>query len=137
MLCEVTSAKYAILYEVTSAKHAVLYEVKSAKNAVLYEVTSAKHGVLYEVTSAKYAVLYEVISAKHAWVSLEKIWMGGKWADWRKKNRSNTFVLTAFISFGLFNVYLPIAIGVFLGGSSWSMHSLPFAGGCVSFFFFF
>jgi len=28
----------------------------------------------------------------------------GKWADWRKKNRSNTFVLTAFISFGLFNI---------------------------------
>jgi hypothetical protein len=27
MLCEVTSAKHAVLYEVTSAKHAVLYEV--------------------------------------------------------------------------------------------------------------
>jgi hypothetical protein len=33
MLCEVTSAKHAVLYEVTSAKHAVLYEVTSAKHA--------------------------------------------------------------------------------------------------------
>jgi hypothetical protein len=33
MLCEVISAKHAILYEVTSAKHAVLYEVMSAKHA--------------------------------------------------------------------------------------------------------
>jgi hypothetical protein len=33
MLCEVTSAKHAVLYEVMSAKHAVLYEVMSAKHA--------------------------------------------------------------------------------------------------------
>jgi hypothetical protein len=54
----------------------MLCEVTSAKYVVLYEVMSAKHVVLYEVTSAKHAVLYEVTSAKHAWVSLEKMWIG-------------------------------------------------------------
>jgi hypothetical protein len=64
----------------------MLCEVTSAKHAILYEVVSAKHAILYEVTSAKHAILYEVVSAKHAWVSLEKIWMWAKWAaDWRKK----------------------------------------------------
>jgi len=33
MLCEVVSAKHAILCEVVSAKHAILYEVVSAKHA--------------------------------------------------------------------------------------------------------
>jgi hypothetical protein len=48
------------------------------------------------------------MSAKHAWVSLEKIremaigQTGGK-------NRSSTFVLTAFISFGRFNIHQPFS----------------------------
>jgi hypothetical protein len=54
----------------------------------------------------KQAVLYEVVSAKHAWVSLEKIWMG-QMGRLEGKNSSTTFVLTAFISFGLFNIFRP------------------------------
>jgi len=57
-----------------------------------------------EVTSAKHAILHEVMSAKHAWVSLEKIWMGANWQT-GGKNSSSTFVLTTFISFGLFNIF--------------------------------
>jgi hypothetical protein len=59
--------------------------------------------MLCEVTSAKHAILYEVMSAKHAWVSLEKLWM---WANVQTggENSSSTFVLTAFISFGLFDM---------------------------------
>jgi hypothetical protein len=60
--------------------------------------------MLCEVTSAKHSIPYEVMTAKHAWVSLEKIWMRQK-CRLEEKNRSNTFVLTAFISFGLFNVF--------------------------------
>ncbi len=50
----------------------------------------------------KHAILNEVVSAKHAWVSLDKIWMG-QMGKLEVKNSSTTFVLTAFISFGLFN----------------------------------
>jgi hypothetical protein len=50
----------------------------------------------YKVTSEKHAVLYEVMSAKHA--CEENGQTGGK-------NCSSTFVLTAFISFDLFNVF--------------------------------
>jgi hypothetical protein len=60
--------------------------------------------MLCEVTSAKHAVFYEVTSAKHAWVSLEKIWMG-QMGRLEEKNCSSTFVQTAFISFGLFNIF--------------------------------
>ncbi len=62
-------------------------------------------GMSCEITSAKHGIFYEVTSAKHAWVSLEKIWMdGGQMGRLEEKNRSsNNFVLTAFISFGLFN----------------------------------
>jgi hypothetical protein len=64
--------------------------------------------MLYELMSAKHAMLCEVTSAKHAWVSLEKIremaigQTGGK-------NRSSTFVLTASISFGRFNIHQPFS----------------------------
>jgi hypothetical protein len=60
--------------------------------------------MLCEVSSAKHAILYEVMSAKHASVSLEKIWMG-QMGRLEEKNSSSTFVLTAFISFGLFNIF--------------------------------
>jgi hypothetical protein len=60
--------------------------------------------MLCEVTSAKHVVLYDITSAKHAWVSLEKIWMGANGQIGRKNCRS-TFVLTTFISFGLFNIF--------------------------------
>jgi hypothetical protein len=50
-------------------------------------------------------MLCEVTSAKHAWVSLEKIWMG-QLGRLEEKNRSNIFVLSAFISFGMFNIFL-------------------------------
>jgi hypothetical protein len=60
--------------------------------------------LLCEVTSAKHDVLYEVTSAKHAWVSLEKLWMGSN-GQTGGENCSNTFVLTSFISFGLFNIF--------------------------------
>jgi hypothetical protein len=43
-------------------------------------------------------------SAKHAWVSLVKIWMG-QMGRLEEKNNNNTFVLTPFISFGLFNIF--------------------------------
>jgi hypothetical protein len=71
---------------------------------MLCEFTSAKHAILYEITSTKHAILYEIMSAKHAWVSLEKIRMGAN-GQTAGKNSSNTFVLTAFISFGLFNIF--------------------------------
>jgi hypothetical protein len=58
--------------------------------------------MLCEITSAKHAVLYEVTSTKHAWVSLEN--MDGANGQTAGKNRSSTFVLTAFISFGLFMI---------------------------------
>jgi len=61
-------------------------------------------GMLCEVTSAKHAILYEVMSAKHAWVSLEKIWMR-QMGRLEEKNRRSTFVLAAFIAFGLFNIF--------------------------------
>jgi hypothetical protein len=70
---------------------------------MLCEVVSAKHTILYKVVSAKHAILYEVVSAKHAWVSLDKIWMG-QMGKLEVKNSSTTFVLTAFISFGLFDM---------------------------------
>jgi hypothetical protein len=60
--------------------------------------------MLCEVTSAKHAVLYEVIRAKHAGVSLEKIWNGAN-GQTGGKDCGSTFVLTAFISFALFNVF--------------------------------
>jgi len=60
--------------------------------------------MLCEVTSAKLAILYEVTSAKHAWVLLEKIWMGAN-GQTGGKNRNNTFVLTAFNSFGPFKYF--------------------------------
>jgi len=65
--------------------------------------------MLCEVISAKHVVLYEVTSAKHGWVSLEKIWMGAN-RQIGGKHRSSTFVLIAFISFGLFNVFLAYGI---------------------------
>jgi hypothetical protein len=52
----------------------------------------------------KQAILYEVVSPNHALVSLEKIWMG-QMGRLEGKNKSTTFVLTAFISFGLFNIF--------------------------------
>jgi len=61
--------------------------------------------MLCEVTSAKHAILYEVMRAKHAWVSLEKS-LDGANGQTGGKNSSSTFVLTAFISFGLFNIFL-------------------------------
>jgi hypothetical protein len=60
--------------------------------------------MLCDVTSAKHAILYEVLSAKHAWMSLEKIWMG-QMGRLEEKIVAVLFVLTAFISFGLFNIF--------------------------------
>jgi len=60
-------------------------------------------GILCEVTSANHTVLCEVTPTKHAWVSLEKICMGNGHRG--RKNSRRTFVLTAFISFGLTNVF--------------------------------
>jgi hypothetical protein len=59
--------------------------------------------MICEVTRAKHDVLYEVTIAKHAWVSLEKIWMGAN-EKTGGKNRCSTFVLTAFMSFGLTHI---------------------------------
>jgi hypothetical protein len=58
-------------------------------------------GMLCVVESANHAMSCEVTSAKHAWVSLEKIWMGAN-GQTGGKNRSSTFVPTAFISFAQF-----------------------------------
>jgi hypothetical protein len=49
-------------------------------------------------------MLCEFTSGKHAWVSLEKIWMG-QMGRLEEKIRSIFVVLSAFISFGLFNVF--------------------------------
>jgi len=68
--------------------------------------------MLCEVTNAKHAVLYKVMSAKHAWVSLDKIWMGAN-GQTGGENRSSTFVPTAYISFGLFNIFR---------AERWAMH---------------
>jgi hypothetical protein len=65
--------------------------------------------MLCQVRSAKHAVLYEVTTARHAWVSLEKN-MDGANGETGGKIRSSTFVLTAFISFGLFNIF-PTPLG--------------------------
>jgi len=61
-------------------------------------------GMLCEVTSAKHVMLYGVTSSKHAWVSLEKIWMGANGQIGGKN--SSTLVPIAFISFGMFNIFL-------------------------------
>ncbi len=67
-------------------------------------------GMLCEFTSAKHTVLYEVTNTKHACLSLENIWMEN--GQTGGKNSRRTFVLTAFISFGLTNVLrLPVEPG--------------------------
>jgi hypothetical protein len=61
--------------------------------------------MLCEVTSAKHAILHEVMSTKHVWVSLQKIWMV-QMDKLEEKMAAVLFVLTAFISSGLFNIFL-------------------------------
>ncbi len=61
-------------------------------------------GLSCEVISAKHAVLYEVTSAKKCLgVSCEN--MDGANGQTGGKNCSSTFVQTAFISFGLFDIF--------------------------------
>ncbi len=77
-----------------------IYIIRGIKGYVTYYLAC-----YVKLQVPKHAILYADVSAKHAWVSLEKIWMG-QMGRLEGKNSSTTFVLTAFISFGLFNIFL-------------------------------
>jgi hypothetical protein len=62
---------------------------------MLCEVTRAKQAILYEVTECKTCLL---VAGENMDVANGPTGV---------KNRSSTFELTAFISFGLFNIFRP------------------------------